>query len=325
MKLIRRSKRFYGNHVSYDIIDEFESIIEKAEHNLETIDNNYHYPKLLKQLLLKTCIPFNNFTPKKNGTTFAIHLGPDFARSIPYYLTNRYNNGYFFDIWPNRYKQMEKFLKRSNIKNTFFSSKQTASFFKELGFQNVYWIPEAIIPTNYLFFDYSKKDIDVLELGRKHQYFHNKITPLLSEKKYSHFYEKKPGEIIFPDKQDFIRGLARTKISICFPKSITHPESAEGVETMTVRYLQSMASKCLVVGKLPAEMKELFNYSPIIEINLDNADEEIVKILNNYESYIPLIEQNYTTVMNYHSWESRWKRIQLIIGTNLLIVTLAIL
>ena len=50
----------------------------------------------------------------------------------------------------------------------------------------------------------------------------------------------------------FIDGLARSRVSICVPSSVTHPERAGDIETMTIRYLQSMVSKCVVLGRAPA-------------------------------------------------------------------------
>jgi hypothetical protein len=79
---------------------------------------------------------------------------------------------------------------------------------------------------------------------------------------------------------------------------------------MTNRYLQSMASKCLIVGCLPKEMLELFAYNPVVEIDRNAPIEQLKTILNNYSDYFPLIEKNYETVSKYHTWENRWKQIK---------------
>ena len=77
---------------------------------------------------------------------------------------------------------------------------------------------------------------------------------------------------------------------------------------MTVRYLQSMASKCLVLGHAPAEMKDLFGYNPVVEIEMDRAAEQVLALLADYDSYLPMIERNYALVTSEHTWDRRWER-----------------
>ena len=104
-------------------------------------------------------------------------------------------------------------------------------------------------------------------------------------------------------------GLARSRISICVPSNITHPARAGDVETMTIRYLQSMVSKCLVVGYAPKEMIELFGYNPVVEIDMENPADQLLDILNNFVKYTPLIEKNYNSVLKNHTWRQRWTEI----------------
>ena len=71
-----------------------------------------------------------------------------------------------------------------------------------------------------------------------------------------------------PDElKDLVAGLANSRVSICFPQSITNPERCGKVETVTLRYFESMASKCLIVGKCPLELRDLFGYNPVIEVD----------------------------------------------------------
>ena len=80
--------------------------------------------------------------------------------------------------------------------------------------------------------------------------------------KKSYLCEKVMGEIILPTRAAFIDGLAPSKVSVCFPCNVTHPQRCGDTETMTQRYLQSMASKCLIIGHAPAEMTALFGLQP---------------------------------------------------------------
>ena len=74
---------------------------------------------------------------------------------------------------------------------------------------------------------------------------------------------------------------------------------------MTWRYVQSMASKCLILGRMPEEMRQLFDYRPIIEIDLAHACEQLEEILGNFHKYDELIERNYVYVKEHHQWPNR--------------------
>jgi len=155
----------------------------------------------------------------------------------------------------------------------------------------VVWMPECVDPSEY---DASKpmasRSIDVLELGRRSEDFHNGITEKLSRARRVHLYERAKGDIIFPAKQEMVDGFASAKISVCFPCSVTHPERSGDVEALTYRYLESMASKCLVVGKCPKELIELFGYNPVIELA---GASQIMEILDEIQDYHCLVERNY--------------------------------
>ncbi len=140
-------------------------------------------------------------------------------------------------------------------------------------------------------------------MGRKWNEYHDKIKSI--ETKFVYKYEKQAGQIIFKTRDEFLEGLANSKISICVPSDITHPERTGKISTLTNRYLQSMASRCLILGKLPYDMQFLFDYNPIIEIDEENPIEQINSILENYASYIPLIEKNYEIVVKHHNWNAR--------------------
>ncbi len=223
---------------------------------------------------------------------------------------------WMYDAWESMFDDIEKTVRTYKINYIFTSSKQSADYFKKLSIPNLKsaWIPEGINVAEYKFTPYNDRTIDVLQLGRKWNEYHEKIKSIESYLIYK--YEKSPGSIIFPNRYEFIRGLANSKISICVPCKITHPSRAGGISTLTNRYLQSMASRCLILGKLPDDMLPLFNYNPIVEIDDHNPVAQIEFILSNFDSYIPLIEKNYEQVKRFHSWEARLNQIQNFIGNS---------
>jgi hypothetical protein len=244
-------------------------------------------------------------------TSLSITIGPDFS---PVFNGGRKTGKamYFFDCWPQNNKWVIEFSRIFGIDHIFFSAKQAADAFNEVKGNRSRtkgtWIPEGIKVDNYKSYPYEEKNIDVLEFGRRYEQYHLRIRETLQKAGYSHAFAQK-GQLLFPDEPAFVEGLAKSKISICFPSSITHPERSGNVSTMTLRYLQSMAAKCLIVGKMPYDMQYLFDYAPVVEIDENDPGAQIVDILKHYDQYIPLIEKNYETVVRQHDWKNRLEAI----------------
>ena len=66
-----------------------------------------------------------------------------------------------------------------------------------------------------------------------------------------------------------------------------------------------MSSKCLIWGKAPQELIELFGYNPVIEVDMNDTQNQLLNLIKDYDSYIPLIEKNYQTVIKNHQWKNR--------------------
>ncbi|BAV10200.1 hypothetical protein SAMN05421788_104430 [Filimonas lacunae] len=301
----------------YDCFDEFEKTIV-ADQRFHV---NFRTTKAtgIKLYLLKIAVKLGvSFRWRSGGKRirFAMLMGASFDKLFPAYWWKGDNYVYMYDAWPRFLPYIIKSCKALNIKTIFFSSHKSAEYFnKQASGINAYWIPEGIHVQEYKWRNYNDKNIDVLEFGRKYDMYHNAIAPALELESRVHLYEKVKGQVVFQTRADFIDALSRAKISVCVPSNITNPERAEDISSMTLRYLQSMVSKCLIVGVLPEEMKELFNYCPIIEIEEGRYAEQIVEVLNNYDQYIPLIEKNYQAVTESHTWDCRLTDIYKIITT----------
>jgi hypothetical protein len=309
INLIRKK----NNGTYLDCFGEIESsLLRKKSCKVKVVESNGNFFKRVVLRLLFWVRIIKYFKNKKNIVNFSLLMGASFESLIPNVFFSNANYVYMYDAWPRFHKEIIKNAQKLNIKMFFFSSYQVAKHFNKLGSGiKAVWIPEGIKIEDYKFVPFNSKQIDVLEFGRKYDTYHDKIAPVLKAYNYSHFFEKRRGDVVFKSRHDFICGLANSKISICIPSNITHPERAEDISCMTLRYLQSMASKCLIVGILPDEMKLLFDYQPIIEIDIDNASSQILDILANYESYFPLIERNYSEIKKFHTWDIRLEEILL--------------
>ena len=300
-------KKYYG-HVAQDTVNEFENSIkaDMVPAQLTGRISRILSKKMLRVMKKKPPLPKFRHTHK-----FCVVLGLEFYKCFLAFLFNGDNSVYIFDAWTANHTKIEAFIRLMRLKNVFFSSSQVTEIFKakqlDCHFQ---WVPEGVTLSDYRCRSYSRKDIDVLAFGRKYDRHHDQIVARLEEKGINYLYEKKKGNIVFKDRLRFIDGLARTKISICTPSDITHPERSGTISTMTIRYLQSMASKALIVGIMPGEMDLLFDYTPIIPLDMEDPAGQLIDILADFRRYIPLIERNYQFIKEHHTWAHRWSQIR---------------
>ena len=168
------------------------------------------------------------------------------------------------------------------------------------------WVPEA---TDVTQFDprrpLADRPIDILEFGRHYDPFHARIRSYASQRGLRHLYERTKGEIVFRTRPEFVSGLATSKISVCFPQSLTHPERFGHIETVTSRYFESMASGCIILGRCPDELRTVFDYDPVIEADLSCPEEQLEAILGRIEEYQPLVDRNLQTVQRIGTWYAR--------------------
>jgi hypothetical protein len=86
---------------------------------------------------------------------------------------------------------------------------------------------------------------------------------------------------------------------------MTDPVKAGGVETVTFRYFESIASCCLIVGHCPAELEDLFGYNPVIEADLQDPAGQLFDLLQNIDSYQGFVDKNRQRMLEVGSWDVR--------------------
>lgn len=300
-------KTTYHHSVSMDLYHEFENRIMLRD-QWDTANSIGSLQAKINAKLSKFFNPIN--IPTYKDKIYFI-VGYQKEKFFPYFHYHaKLKALWMYDAWEPLYPDIENTIRRFGINLLFISNKQSVTYLNKLPLVNfkAYWIPEAIDPSLYKTKPFEERSIDILQLGRKWDAHHQSIKSLENELIYR--YEAEKGQIIFKTREQFIEGLASTKISICVSSNITHPERTGNISTLTSRYLQSMASKCLILGKKPEETKELFNYDPIIEIDEQNPIAQIKEILSNYGFYMPLVEKNYQTVIDHHNWDVRIDQIE---------------
>jgi hypothetical protein len=312
-------------HVSLDTVWEFEEAVS-SDPRIHTLSSKGtllpHIPNIVWRILYRLMNRHGDgrkaapagHRPGLKDDTFAVLMGPNIRKTMPRFLAQGRKSIYLFDAWPCNHKKIRLFAESCHIDYLFASSSQgTAMLSDALKKTSCHWIPEGITPEDYYLAFTPEKDIDVLQLGRRYNHYHDLIAKQLDRQGKVYLYEKQAGKVIFPTRLDYVEGLARSKISICVPSALTHPHLAGGIETMTVRYLQSMFSKCLIVGHAPSEMIQLFGYNPVVEIDFTDPVKQLLHLLNNLSEYRPLIEKNYQVVLAHHTWRHRWEKISKIL------------
>ncbi|WP_339136382.1 MAG: hypothetical protein WGN25_00645 [Candidatus Electrothrix sp. GW3-4] len=213
-----------------------------------------------------------------------------------------------FDCWPQDYQLWENIFRRFRVKTAFFTARQSAAYFqKKIGGMHCFWLPEAADPTEYSpDIPLKERDVDVLELGRRSELYHDAIAESLQTRGYTHLYVQGKKRM-FPTREELMATWRQTKISICFPKAVTDLERSGGVETVTFRYFESMSSKCLIVGHCPQELQDILGYNPVIEIDSADYSGQLLNILADIEQgkYQDLVDKNYQQMFKIGSWDAR--------------------
>ena len=250
---------------------------------------------------------------KKNGEVLtALLYGPEFSLFLFPGLKNIELAPVVMDAWPMYFNRIRFAIGFYKISTIYFSSKEVVELFnRKKWVGRAIWFPEAIDHSKYQYYLLADKVYDVINFGRKWDQYHNLIKPALEANGKSYLYDKADGKMMFKTSRDLYKTMSKTRISICVPSGITHPNRTGGISTMTQRYLQSMACGCLIVGIAPAELIDLFGYNPVIEIDLNDGERQIVHILDNISGYQTLIDRNYKEVMSNHTFQKRWKEMQI--------------
>ena len=288
------------DHVALYVSAEFISTLHELQVG-QFIRTSKFMDKILLKFLQCTPIPVFNGNDK---ICLSIAMGIDSIPGVDVLNKSKFRILYLFDAWPEKYDQIERVVKHLKIKVLFVSSSQAAiQLQKRFSETQVCFCPEACKVEEYEFKPLADRTIDVLQLGRRYDVLH---TALMTNRNINYLYQKEAGSLIFPTQDLLKKGFADSKISVCFPKSVTHPVESGGLETVTNRYFQSMASKCVLVGKAPAELITLFGYNPVIELDSKDPLNQVMEILNQIQKYESLVEMNYSTLKKNHTWVNRW-------------------
>ncbi len=212
----------------------------------------------------------------------------------------------FWDTWKKYHPLLISGLIKNKVKYAFFTQKEVAEYVKNnVPGIKTFWMPEGIKINAYNKGpELKERKITILQFGRKMEDYHQVILKTI-DLPHKYAYSTNDGEKLFKNFEDLSNGISNAAISICFPRSMTHPELTGGIETLTQRYWESLLSGCLIVGKAPKELIELMGYNPVIEVDWDNPSGQLGLILKSIDNYQEFVDLNHRKALEICSWEKR--------------------
>ncbi|MGM9713662.1 MAG: hypothetical protein ACI3Y5_06030 [Prevotella sp.] len=225
--------------------------------------------------------------------------------TFPYYATHEIIP-FIWDCWPRYYDKMERWMRRHNTHTAIFTSREEMEAMqKRLPEVRMFHCPEAVDSSLYIKGkELNERPIDLLEFGRSNE----KVLGTNSIDGIRHVCTRQNGRFIYTNDELF-HAMADAKATICLPCSITHPDTAEGVETMTQRYWEAMLSRMVIIGHCPKELEDILGYNPVIEIDTAHPAEQIRSIIKNITSYQELVDKNHETALRLGDWTVRIRQL----------------
>ena len=170
---------------------------------------------------------------------------------------------------------------------------------------NVLWLPEGVDISGYeegkLLCD---RGIDVLNIGRPIE----RIAKSSIRDDFKFLDTVENGKRKFsPNELSMV--MADGKITICLPRCDTDPDIAGDIETLTQRYWECMLSRIVMVGRAPQELKDLIGYNPVVDIDWENINNQLMHILAHIEDYQSLVDKNRETAIRMGDWTVRMREV----------------
>ena len=189
------------------------------------------------------------------------------------------------------------------MRTAIFTSSQTAERMQErFPEMNIMYCPEAVDTSRY---DggrpLAERRIDILEFGR--------ASGLnIDWQGLNYECTMKNGKYFYSNKQLF-ELMRNAKITIALPRSITQPEKAGDIETLTQRYWENMLSRIIMVGHAPKELADLIGFNPVIELDKERPSEQIMDVIAHIDNYQDKVNQNRKVALEKGDWKQRMENV----------------
>ncbi len=202
------------------------------------------------------------------------------------------------DTWPGEDHLLDRLFFRYGVKRAAFGQRMSCERWRGLKPDlDLCWIPESTSPDDF----YPDTDLDMrsmllLEYGRELPVISQQINRSASRFGWS-YSPVESSRIRYTSWRDLRVALGQTRSIIAFPRSVTHPLVAQGCETMSLRYLEGIASKTILLGQCPRELSDLFGFDPVIPINKNNIIDILSDIYSHPSDYQEHVDTCYRRFM----------------------------
>ncbi len=213
-----------------------------------------------------------------------------------------------WDCWPCYFDKTCEWLRKHKVRTAVFSSRQVAERMRRVfPDMDIVWCAEAVDATVYQKGKpLEDRTIDLLEFGRSNTRVVD-FSKMKQADSLSHVCTRQNGKFIYTNEQLY-RAMGDAKVTIALPRSMTDPDVAGGVETLTQRYWECMFSRMVMVGHAPQELVDFIGYNPVIELRDDMAaTDQILDVLEHIGDYQALVDRNRRVVEEKGTWGVRMK------------------
>ena len=209
---------------------------------------------------------------------------------------------FIWDCWPRYFEKTCKWFKRHEVSTAIFTSSQTAERMRErFPEMNILWCPEGIDTSLYSEGkELKNREIDILEFGRSNR----KVFKAELPSSIKHVCTMQDGKYIFTN-EELRQSMGDAKVTITLPRSITQPDVAGDIETLTQRYWECMLTRMVMVGHAPKELVDFIGYNPVIEIDTEDPNGQINDILQHLADYRDLTNRNREVALQKGDWTAR--------------------
>lgn len=335
-----KTVRIYGVN-RLVILSEQKSFIKKGKSNpcivgqesaflsVDNVDAVYKniVLKNISRVLNKIGLPSiaDGFTKKKdtNAVYMYIAMNLNFLEANAYLLKSLKKHGnkislYIYDCWEPEFDDWQKVMDDIKPDYVFFCFRQTYEHYKDI--YNAYWVPQSA-DLSIFKDEHLEKTRMFMSMGRVNEGIHKKILEYMEkhnieDNRENYVYRKDRNEEIYPDIQDLVTEINKTKYFVSVPKCYENFKRTGNVCGITARYFEAMACKTLIIGKKPIVIDELFSKDCMIEFNddLSDFDSLIDEMEKSPEKYQEIVDKNYECLMNNHTWQHRARQILEIIN-----------
>lgn len=214
---------------------------------------------------------------------------------------------WLYDCWEPNWPRWERMLRRQRVRRAFFTARPAAEHFaRAIPGLATHWLPECqemglLRPGKPL----AERGIHVLEMGRRFRAVHERIREPLEKAGKVHVYDKGAHGSAVPGLAALYERMGDSAVMMCYPKSMTHPDGAGKVETVTQRYLEALGSGCLPVGYCPAELKDLMGYDPVVALSDDDPAAHLLDVLTRLGEFQPMVDRSLARVREVGNFDVR--------------------